>query len=447
MANPDKDGFTLVKGGRQSKKRKDGSPLLHSPPGASSASPINTPARPRPSTYRNSVPIILSDVDPKFNSVVKLMSELRQFHPCLRVSKVQELKNNRFLVIGDTPRDVAILQSDNKMKACLGQNVSASLPKAYQTATTASKTLVVKGVPTEVSEKDFKEFLDLNKIIYAKAERLTSKKDGRVLQMFKLEIKDEAEAEALISQNLTCHTTSIIYKVEEFRFPVSVQQCWNCQSFCHSAKTCRSKTKCVVCGESHHHKGCPNREKKQPKCATVKGHMLLLTKGVQRTKNKHLDNVVDNQKSYAAILRQNTAPPQPQDKTFTFSAEQLVKFVAIQIAQPQVCYINSPQDAIDKKSSMCRRVSEAAKTHLGVDIAGSNLFDAIGHLRPPAPSAPNQKPFLPKVKPPSNSAHPPKSPINHLPSLRHSTPLTNLARLSPNSLKLHSRSIILGHLS
>ena len=174
MANPDKDGFTLVKGGRQSKKRKaDGSPLLHSPTGASSA--INTPACPRPSTYKNSVPIILSDVDPKFNSVVKLMSELRQFHPSLRVSKVQELKNNRFLVIGDTPRDVAILQSDNKMKACLGQNVSASLPKAYQTAKTASKTLVVKGVPTEVSEKDFKEFLDLNKIIYAKAERLTSK--------------------------------------------------------------------------------------------------------------------------------------------------------------------------------------------------------------------------------------------------------------------------------
>ena len=139
MANPDKDGFTLVKGGRQSKKRKaNGSPLRHSPPGTSSASPINTPpACQRPSTHKNSVLIILSDVNSKFNSVVKLMSELRHFHRSLRVSKVQELKNNRFLVIGDTPRDVAILESDNKMKACLGQNVSASLPKAYQTAKTA----------------------------------------------------------------------------------------------------------------------------------------------------------------------------------------------------------------------------------------------------------------------------------------------------------------------
>ena len=91
------------------------------------------------------------------------------------------------------------------MRCCLGQNISASLPKLYQTAKAASKTLMVKGVPTEVSEKNFKEFLDLNQIIYAMTECLTSKKDGRVLQMFKLEIEDEAEAKALISQNPTCH--------------------------------------------------------------------------------------------------------------------------------------------------------------------------------------------------------------------------------------------------
>ena len=103
------------------------------------------------------------------------MSELRQFHQSLRASKVQELKNNRFLVIGEIPRDVAILQSGNKMKTCLGQNVSVSLPNASENVKAASDTLVVKGVPTEVSEKDFKELSDLSKIIYAKGERLTSK--------------------------------------------------------------------------------------------------------------------------------------------------------------------------------------------------------------------------------------------------------------------------------
>ena len=63
---------------------------------------------------------------------------------------------------------------------------------------------------------------------YAKAERLTSKNDGRLLEIFKLEIKDDTEAEALITENLTCPKTGIIYRVEEFRTPIPVQQCWNC---------------------------------------------------------------------------------------------------------------------------------------------------------------------------------------------------------------------------
>ena len=179
-----------------------------------------------------------------------------------------------------------------------------------------------------MSEKDIKEFLDLNKIIYSKAERLTSQKDGRALQMFKLEIKDEAEAEARILQNLTCHITCMIYNVEEFRSPVSVQQCWNCHNFGHS----------------------------QSKCTNCKGPRIASYKGCPAYKKQAFgQHVVDNRKSYAAILLQNTAPPQPQDKTFTFSAKQLLRFVAnvaIQVAQPQVCYINSPRTQLTR-SQVC----------------------------------------------------------------------------------------------
>ena len=104
------------------------------------------------------------------------------------------------------------------------------------------------------------EFLDLNKVNFAKAERLKSKKDGRVLPIFRLEISDPTEAEALVSQNLVCHVTGIVYKVEEFRAPISIMQCYNCQCFGHSAKTCRSKQKCLICRGNHSHKGCPSRE-------------------------------------------------------------------------------------------------------------------------------------------------------------------------------------------
>ena len=214
--------------------------------------------------------------------------------------------------------------------------------------------------------------------------------------------------------------------MEEFRTPISVQQCWNCQSFGQWAKTCRSKTKCLICGEGHHQKGCPNKEKKkQPKCANCKGPHVASYKGCPAYKKQAFrQHVVDSQKSYASILRQNAIPPQPQDKAFTFSAEQLIKFVAnvaIQVAQPQVCYANPNQDTNDKKSSLRRRVFEAAKNHLGVDITGISLSDAISQLRPSVLPASKPKTSLTKGETYSNSHHPPKSP-NYQPYLNLSSP-------------------------
>ena len=206
------------------------------------------------------------------------MSELSQYQPELRASRVKDLPNRSFLIVGNTPRDVVILQSENKMKACLGKNLKISLLRAYQNKT-KSETLVVKGVPTEFTDEELKQVLDHNKINHAKAERMISKRDGRKLQMFQIELSNSAEAEALISNNLTCPQTGIIFKVEEFRAPISVQQCYNCQHFGHSAKNCLAKTKCVICGEGHSHKGCPNREKKQPECANCKGPHVANYKG------------------------------------------------------------------------------------------------------------------------------------------------------------------------
>ena len=338
------------------------------------------------------------------------------------------------------------------MKACLGQNVKISLPKAYQT-TKPKKSLVVKGVLTEVTEQEFKEFLDLNKINYVKAERLIGKKDGRVLEIFKLEIKDDTETEALITENLTCPITGNIYRVEEFHTPISVQQCYNCQCFGHSAKTCRSEAKCLICGEDHRQKGCPNKETKQPKCANCKGSHVASYEGCPAYKNIAFKrHVVDNQKSYASILCQNLPPPPPpqaQDKAFAFSADQLVKFVAnvvIQVAQPQVCYANPTQDTIDKKSSSLRRVSEAFKNHLGVNITGINLFDAIGQLRPSAPPASKPKTSFNKGE--SSFKFTASTKITKPSAIPKSlSPTAQLTSLSPNSLNPLNRTSPVGHLS
>ena len=180
--------------------------------------------------------------------------------------------------------------------------------------------------------------------------------------------------------------------MEEFCQPVSVTQCFNCQSFGHSAKNCRSKQKCLICGENHSHKRCPNEEARKPKCANCKGPHIASYKGCPEYKKKAFrQHVVNNQNSYATAVGQKTLTQPKTPQTFLFTAEQLTKFVAnvvIQIAQPQVTNPNPKQDMLDLKSSMCRKISNAAKSILGVYITGKDLFDSIGSLSAPAPPPP-----------------------------------------------------------
>ena len=87
----------------------------------------------------------------------------------LTVSRIKELPKGDFLVIGDSVQDMFILRSETKMKAAPGKNVKVSSPKAFQTNKTQSKSLGIKGFPTDITDKEFLKFLDLNKINYAKA--------------------------------------------------------------------------------------------------------------------------------------------------------------------------------------------------------------------------------------------------------------------------------------
>ena len=203
----------------------------------------------------------------------------------------------------------------------------------------------------------------------------------------------------LFQANLHAHKLGSFSRWKSFVLPFRSSSVITAKISDIRPKTVRLK---FICGEGHSHKGFPNREKQQPKCANCKGPHVGNYKGCPAYKKQVFrQHVVDSQKSYASILKQNLAPtPQPQGDTFTFTADQLVKFVAnvaIEIAQPQVCYITAPKDAVDRKSSLCRRVSEADKSQLGISISGNKLFNAIGSIC--APVLPASKILVVRLKP------------------------------------------------
>ena len=193
-------------------------------------------------------------------------------------------------------QDVIILQNENKVKAALGQKVKVNLPKAYQTSKVQYKSLALKGIPTDITEMEFKKFLDLNKITYAKAERLKSKKDGRVLPIFRLEITDPTEAEVLVSQNVVCQVTGIVYKVEEFRSQfrlcnvTTVNVSVTRQKHVGISKNASSAVRIIL-------KGCPNRGSRNPRVQTVRDHMLLHIKDVQNKKKNRRSDMWSTTKS------------------------------------------------------------------------------------------------------------------------------------------------------
>ena len=215
-----------------SKKRKaSGSPSL--PP----ASQPTTP----PTSYKNRTPLIATGIDPKFKTRIQIMSELRQYHPSLRVFQIRQ-SSKGWVFIGDTPKDFAILQSETKMKQVFGPKVKVSLPKSYHSANASkSKILIFKGVSNNITIKDFQELLDFNKISHAEAERMKSKRT-----FIKIKSDDPKQAEALPSGGLLSQKTGIIFRVEEFKTTPSILQCFKCQGFGHKALNCTKKEKCVV---------------------------------------------------------------------------------------------------------------------------------------------------------------------------------------------------------
>ena len=78
------------------KHKASGSPTLPAlQKTGSSELPPETPICPRPYA-KNTIPVIISGVDPKIKNWKQLMGELRQYHPCLTVSNVKELPKEIF---------------------------------------------------------------------------------------------------------------------------------------------------------------------------------------------------------------------------------------------------------------------------------------------------------------------------------------------------------------
>ena len=125
-----------------------------------------------------------------------------------------------------------------------------------------------------------------------------------VLSLFRLQISDPTEAEALISKNLICQVTDIVYKVEDPLFwsgNASTAKVLDIRlKIAGLKKNVSSAVRTILTKD--------DRIKKQEnlRVPTARDHMMHHTKGVRNTK-KHASrqHVVNNQKTYVCL---NSSP-------------------------------------------------------------------------------------------------------------------------------------------
>ena len=120
---------------------------------------------------------------------------------------------------------------------------------------------------------------------------MQSKRDGRKLQMFQLELSDSAEAEALISSNLTCPQTGIYSRWRNFVLPFRSSSVITANISVIRPKIARQKPSVSSVEKATHIKDARIEKKSNLNVPTVKDHMLQITKGVQPTKNRCSDNM------------------------------------------------------------------------------------------------------------------------------------------------------------
>ena len=72
-----------------------------------------------------------------------------------------------------------------------------------------------------------------------------------------------------------------------------------------------------MCGEAHSHKNCPNKDQETLKCANCRGPHVANYRGCPAYKDQAFrQHVVQNQISYASIVKQASPPPPQQHIQF-----------------------------------------------------------------------------------------------------------------------------------
>lgn len=129
--------------------------------------------------------------------------------------------------------------------------------------------VVIRGVPVEITEAEVEQDLAAQGLPAAKAARMKRGRERTPMPMVLVHL-ERTEASKGVYNIRKIHGINIT--VETPRPRTDITQCFRCQGFGHTQRECRIKPKCVKCAEEHFAAECPKKTRDTPaRCVNCGG--------------------------------------------------------------------------------------------------------------------------------------------------------------------------------
>lgn len=182
----------------------------------------------------------------------------------LRINRISLARNNAIRISANSP-DLERLKMHPGLK-----NAGLKIVERIK----SSPRMILRGVPTGMSDSEIKEELILQNLgsvddIDLKVIYIFPNKASRNVTSCILEVSPDVHR--VLSGKDKLYLRYSVCTVADY---VRVLQCFKCLSFGHFAKNCESQPKCGHCGGTHEMRDCKVREG-QPRCGNVCGWIVL----------------------------------------------------------------------------------------------------------------------------------------------------------------------------
>lgn len=161
---------------------------------------------------------------------------------------------------------------------------------------------VIRGLPSETSTDDIAaELKDLGMPI----KTVIQMKSGRESRPIPLFLVHQYAKKCPKSPYMIDHLFHLQIRVEKYRNASRILQCFQCQGFHHSSRSCGHAPRCVKCGGEHRSSECTKPREEEPTCANCNGKHTANFKGCEKYPKPRLQPVKELPQRWA---RNSTVP-------------------------------------------------------------------------------------------------------------------------------------------